>query len=166
MSPDEFLEFADGLNRLSASVRIWTDELLQMVFGRFSLNRLSASVRIWTEDGHPVTGRCRQGVLIAFRLQSEFGQIHRPLRPCRRFLWVLIAFRLQSEFGHLLRRLPVFREGTGVLIAFRLQSEFGLLYSFMHRRCRHSVLIAFRLQSEFGHLEGSFINGIAGWAVS
>ena len=93
-----------GLNRLSASVRIWTKDFgdvdwdphqpnvliafrLQSEFGHYlglvdsyanmmrGLNRLSASVRIWTDKLcvkhlESVLG----AVLIAFRLQSEFGR--------------------------------------------------------------------------------------------
>ena len=63
-------------------------------------------------------------VLIAFRLQSEFGLTTNwrttPLRST-----VLIAFRLQSEFGHSVWIRDSFVRDDNVLIAFRLQSEFG-----------------------------------------
>ena len=64
-----------GLNRLSASVRIWTLSTRPGIINLpvFGLNRLSASVRIWTSvvcsEKTPILAR----VLIAFRLQSEFG---------------------------------------------------------------------------------------------
>ena len=38
-------------------------------------------------------------VLIAFRLQSEFGQTRQRKAIASHFKTVLIAFRLQSEFG-------------------------------------------------------------------
>ena len=76
----EYAAKLDGLNRLSASVRIWTDyDFTGSNFEWRGLNRLSASVRIWT---HPGTASFLVGqyVLIAFRLQSEFGlQIQRDL---------------------------------------------------------------------------------------
>ena len=89
-----------GLNRLSASVRIWTNGqekenmpipfdvliafrlqsefgqnqlLMNQILSMVSLNRLSASVRIWTRLLRGATIQAFH-VLIAFRLQSEFGQ--------------------------------------------------------------------------------------------
>ena len=65
-----------GLNRLSASVRIWTsNELLKIYVEKknHGLNRLSASVRIWTGHLRHVHFLLGRSVLIAFRLQSEFG---------------------------------------------------------------------------------------------
>ena len=63
-----------------------------------SLNRLSASVRIWTYRNHLVYDVLRYAVLIAFRLQSEFGQETAILESGQNDIAVLIAFRLQSEF--------------------------------------------------------------------
>ena len=62
---------------------------------------------------------------------------------------VLVAFRLQSEFGRH-QRAPVRHPEGFVLIAFRLQSEFGLRKSWKGLLTKMEVLIAFRLQSEFG----------------
>ena len=68
--------YAASLNRLSASVRIWTltDDGKIRRGENHGLNRLSASVRIWTKIYlNHMAKRAR--VLIAFRLQSEFGQL-------------------------------------------------------------------------------------------
>ena len=68
-------------------------------------------------------------VLIAFRLQAEFG--HQLLdRVLRLRVHVLIAFRLQAEFGPAAND-PVITSlaEIEVLIAFRLLSEFGLIQS-------------------------------------
>ena len=73
----ETINIVNGLNRLSASVRIWTLGFVDAT-GKYqisSLNRLSASVRIWTATSGAI-GLVTPflSVLIAFRLQSEFGQ--------------------------------------------------------------------------------------------
>ena len=102
-------------------------------------------------------GSCQNGViavtvLIAFRLQSEFGL---PRRSDTMSLWlstVLIAFRLQSEFGRKRHSpQPLNWKTPWVLIAFRLQSEFGHGCALCEvAAAKGQVLIAFRLQSEFG----------------
>ena len=90
------------------------------------LNRLSASVRIWTDVYKAAKIAAVKEVLIAFRLQSEFGQGGKPDNINGGRPQVLIAFRLQSEFGPRVMRPAVRpRELSWVLIAFRLQSEFG-----------------------------------------
>ena len=90
------------------------------------LNRLSASVRIWTALNDFLFDFMKDTVLIAFRLQSEFGH-GLPSRYTRTLhARVLIAFRLQSEFGRKAGRSRMSLSSWGVLIAFRLQSEFGL----------------------------------------
>ncbi len=62
-------------NSLSASVRIWTVLLRRdRKPHRACLNRLSASVRIWTGKALRCVRHLLWRVLIAFRLQSEFGQ--------------------------------------------------------------------------------------------
>ena len=73
---------------------------------------------------------------------------------------VLIAFRLQSEFGRLMALAAIICASAFVLIAFRLQSEFGLQEElFCVRQGVGEVLIAFRLQSEFGLLNSLLANG-------
>ncbi len=63
-----------GLNRLSASVRIWTICFVAAEDpSAVRLNRLSASVRIWTAIARIEKFAVELAVLIAFRLQSEFG---------------------------------------------------------------------------------------------
>ena len=64
-----------SLNRLSASVRIWTEKWEKYGCDKLAkgLNRLSASVRIWTDMGHREGDEVLRRVLIAFRLLSEFG---------------------------------------------------------------------------------------------
>ena len=69
-----------------------------------------------------------QRVLIAFRLQSEFGQ------EARHFLFgadesqVLIAFRLQSEFGPAVRsmneRITLVRSLNRLSASVRIWTEF------------------------------------------
>ena len=73
MENDKTISFS--LNRLSASVRSWTGEVEDMIaITPDSLNRLSASVRIWTLEMRKDLNDNGFGyVLIAFRLQSEFG---------------------------------------------------------------------------------------------
>ena len=66
------------LNRLSASVRIWTPQVMEGASNQDGgLNRLSASVRIWTIPLYRYDARLQGKVLIAFRLQSEFGPMMR-----------------------------------------------------------------------------------------
>ena len=71
----ECLISAARLNRLSASVRIWTQGACRDITEgqHHGLNRLSASVRIWTKYKAFDNLKKRMQVLIAFRLQSEFG---------------------------------------------------------------------------------------------
>ena len=88
-----------------------------------SLNRLSASVRIWTPSDVLSRGWEVGKVLIAFRFQSEFGPSVTMKLSALNVL-VLIAFRLQSEFGPTITITTSSRVNR-VLIAFRLQSEFG-----------------------------------------
>ena len=78
-------------------------------------------------------------VLIAFRLQSEFGLSFASSKILGVFILVLIAFRLQSEFGHYLKETSK-NDAVIVLIAFRLQSEFGLPhYPLPHVHLLHVV---------------------------
>ncbi len=67
--------------------------------GQQGHNRLSASVHIWTYYPGVRYDKLKTFVIIAFRLQSIFGQRSRINAKVAARHLVIIAFRLQSIFG-------------------------------------------------------------------